>query len=286
MLKIPHFIFLKIALFAVCAAHAQTPTNNLMPDGSRDMYIGLGVIQRPIYEGADKLKHAVLPVLQIQWSNGVFVGGMNLGMHLSEQPQIEFGPILTLAPGRTESGIANNIDALNNISTSITQPLETTRKTSNKLTGLDVLQTRILFGGFFNKKLTDHLQSTNILTFGAGNDRKGIRLTSDLRYKFLEIDPHHSLTMSLGLTFANQAYNQTYFGVSPLEAINTNRREYLNSGGAKDIHADLNWNWALNSSYLLTTKVNINYLMGSAKNSPLVERLSNIYISSAIAYRF
>jgi outer membrane protein len=286
MLKISHLIFYKLALFAVCTVHAQTPSHHLMPDGSRDMYVGLGVIQRPTYEGAIKLKYAPLPVLQIQWSNGIFIGGMNLGMHLSDQPQIEFGPIITLAPGRNESGSDNKIDAVSGINHKNSQSLESKNKTENKLSGLDNLQARILLGGFFNKNLSENLQSTNILSFGAGNDRNGIRLTSDLRYRFTELDQHHSLTVSMGLTYTNQDYTQAYFGISQLEAENNNRREYLNSSGIKDIHTDLNWNWAFNSSYLLTSKININYLMGSAKNSPIVERRSNISISSAIAYRF
>lgn len=286
MSKIPLFIFLKIALFSVCTVHAQTPSNNLMPDGSHDMYMGLGVIERPIYEGADKTKRTALPVLQIQWSNGIFIGGMNLGLHLSEQPHIEYGPIITLAPGRNESGISNSIDAVNGIKASIIEQTEKTYTEKNKLLGLDVLQTRLLIGGFFNKKITDQLQSTNILTYGAGNKHNGTRLISDLRFHFKDVDPHHSVSMSMGATFANQAYNQTYFGVSELEASRTNRNAFLSSSGIKDIHADLHWNWAFNSSYLLTSKININYLMGSTKNSPLVERRSNISISTALAYRF
>jgi hypothetical protein len=42
-----------LALTAGCgAAWAQTPATNPMPDGSRDMYIGLGVQSAPRYEGA------------------------------------------------------------------------------------------------------------------------------------------------------------------------------------------------------------------------------------------
>jgi outer membrane protein len=42
-----------LALAGACGvAHAQTPAANPMPDGSRDMYVGLGAQYAPRYEGA------------------------------------------------------------------------------------------------------------------------------------------------------------------------------------------------------------------------------------------
>ena len=86
-----------LILAAACgAASAQTPANNPMPDGSRDMYVGLGVGSAPEWDGARHHKLRALPVLQVQWSNGVFVSGMSAGIHLSGSPQVEFGPLLTV----------------------------------------------------------------------------------------------------------------------------------------------------------------------------------------------
>ena len=42
-------------LFALCgASHAQMPPAPLMPDGSRDMYVGAGVATGAQYAGADE----------------------------------------------------------------------------------------------------------------------------------------------------------------------------------------------------------------------------------------
>ena len=268
------------------SAKAQTPSRNLMPDGSHDMYIGLGVIHRPKYEGAQTSKTTALPALQIQWSNGIFVAGMSAGMQLSESPQIEYGPLLTIAPGRTDSGIANSVDIVNgqNGYASINTPQF--EKKANKLTGLDVLQTRLLVGGFLHKQLTENVQSTNILTYGSGNQHNGLKLVSDLRYQIKNLAQHHTITLGSGITLVNQAYNQTYFGISQQESDRTGRNSYIASGGMKDIHADINWNWSFSASYLLTSKINFTYLTGSASKSPLVERRSNVSISTALAYRF
>ena len=81
---------LVLVLAAACgAASAQTPANNPMPDGSRDMYVGLGIVSTPEWDGARGRKERALPVLQVQWSNGVCVSGMSAGLHLSDRPSVE-----------------------------------------------------------------------------------------------------------------------------------------------------------------------------------------------------
>lgn len=286
MLKPILSIIIAVGCSTTYSVHAQTPSRNIMPDGSHDMYIGLGLINRPKYEGAQTNKTTALPALQIQWSNGFFVAGMSAGLQLSESPQIEYGPLLTIAPGRTDSGIANSVDIVNGQSgmNAINKPQYV--RNENKLEGLDTLQTRLLVGGFLHKQLTRNLQNTNIISYGSWNERDGAKLVSDLRYRIQDTAPHHAITVGLGVTLVNQAYNQAYFGISPQESERTNRNAYISSGGIKDMHADLYWNWALSPSYLLTSKINVLYLMGSASKSPLVERRSNVTISTALAYRF
>ncbi|MBY0572148.1 MAG: MipA/OmpV family protein [Undibacterium sp.] len=113
MKKLQLLISLSLAMAAFSTTcQAQTPARNLMPDGSQDTFIGLGVLSRPIYEGAEKTKRFALPVLQIQWSNGIFVSGSSLGWHLSERFDKEFGPLVIVEPGRSTSGTNNNIGDL------------------------------------------------------------------------------------------------------------------------------------------------------------------------------
>ncbi|MES2298876.1 MAG: MipA/OmpV family protein [Pseudomonadota bacterium] len=101
----------KFVLLALCgvsgAAVADapaTPATNPMPDGSHDMYAGLGLVSAPSFEGAPARRLSLLPVLQAQWSNGVFLSGPAIGMHLSERPALEFGPLLSVQGRRTDSG--------------------------------------------------------------------------------------------------------------------------------------------------------------------------------------
>lgn len=280
------FISLLILTTTLCdAALAQTPAANLMPDGSHDMYIGIGAVLHPRYEGSNDNRLSALPVLQVQWSNGIFIAGMSAGMHLSEQPDQEFGPLLTFDGGRNVNGTGHGVACPRcEANPSITGGV--TKVSSNKLEGMDDINPRVLLGGFYNTQLANNLRMTNTLLFGAGNQHQGLRWNTDLRYSFYDFKPHHHVTISAGASLVNQAYNQAYFGVTRAEFLRSLNSSYTASAGVKDIHAELHWNWALSPSWLLTSALNVSRLNGSAATSPLVEKAIGVTLSSALAYRF
>ena len=280
------FIPLLILTTVLCdVALAQTPTANLMPDGSHDMYIGVGAVSRPRYEGSSDNRVSALPVLQVQWSNGIFIAGMSAGMHLSEQSDQEFGPLLTFDAGRNVNGTGHGVACPRcEANPGITGGVS--KVSSNKLEGMDDINPRILLGGFYNFQLAKNLRLTNNVLYGAGNQHRGLRWNSDLRYSLDDFAPHHQVTISLGVSLTNQAYNQAYFGVTQAEFLRSLNRSYTASAGVKDIHAELHWNWELSSTWLLTSALNVSRLNGSAAASPLVEKATGVTLSSALAYRF
>ncbi len=273
-------LYFFVMLGACGSTMAQTPAVNLMPDGSHDLYIGLGAESRPAYQGARETRVVALPVLQMEWSNGAFIAGASAGMHLSNQSQQEYGPMLLLEGRRSPYGTSTTAGSINN---GVTQ---SNQVTSNKLVGMDDINVRLLAGGFYNVAITDALRMTNSLLYGAGNSHDGLRLNSDLRYQVSTFAPHHTVSVSAGVSIVNQAYNQTYFGVSSAESLRSHNHIYTPSAGIKDLHADMHWNWALSSTWILTSSFNLTRLNGSAADSPLVERTSSVSVSSALAYRF
>ena len=58
------------------------------------------------------------------------------------------------------------------------------------------------------------------------------------------------------------------------------------AAACKDVHLNARWNWAFSPSWLLTTGVQASRLRGSAADSPLTERPTNLTVSTALAYRF
>jgi outer membrane scaffolding protein for murein synthesis (MipA/OmpV family) len=195
---------------------------------------------------------------------------------------------------------------------------------SNKLENAEAIRTRLLFGGFYNYQITSNLRQSNTLLFGSGNNKQGIRLISDLRYHFKNGPSHHQFTVGMGVTAVNRAYANSYFGIkddrvkvqnliTPINItyVSTNpdgtvssttestpinlglaipnsstNKDFIPRAGIKDVHADIFWNWSLSSSWLVTSKLSVSHLVGSSSKSPLVERKTNVTVSSAIAYRF
>lgn len=312
-------VFVLAMALACGAAHAQTPAINPMPDGSRDMYVGLGAQNAPRYEGAQDRRTTALPMLQVQWSNGIFISGMSMGMHLASSPGVEYGPLLALAPGRDPSGtklfrlgaVGDNAGNPGGPSTWLPPggPVDelpvkpappadgrqgiasadgiTPDNTINLLDGVHNIKRRVLYGGFYNVYLAPQLRVTTNALYGAGNDRNGLRVHVALQHLQENIAPHHTLALSAGVTLVNRAYNRAYFGVTAGEAdILGINPQYDPDGGIEDVRVGARWNWALAPTWMVTTGVQASRLMGDAKKSPLVERPTNVSVSTALVYRF
>jgi outer membrane protein len=283
--------FLSICFVGCGSVFAQTPAANLMPDGSHDLYIGLGAESSAIYQGAHERKMSPLPVLQMQWSNGVFVAGMSAGVHLSDQVRYEYGPMIALEGRRTSSGTSTKIGMANNTNQPGTVPGGSGSEPdvyimSNRLVGMDDINLRLLSGVFYHVNVSEAIRLNNNVLYGAGNSHDGLSWSSDVLYHTTVFSPRHTVSVSLGATVVNRAYNQAYFGVTPAESQRSHNPVYMASAGIKDVHIHGNWNWALSANWLLTSKFDVTRLHASAANSPLVERRCNVTLSSALAYRF
>jgi outer membrane scaffolding protein for murein synthesis (MipA/OmpV family) len=267
-------------------AHAQTPAVNPMPDGSRDMYVGLGVQSASRYEGTGSRKVSALPVLQVEWSNGVFISGMSAGMHLSNSPTVEYGPLLAVRPGRDDSGDGNNAGGVNSFAGTLPIGGQIVRTTPGGLAGMDEIGARLQAGGFYNVYLSPQWRLTSSLLFGAGREHDGARLELDLQRLALAAGERHRVSLAAGLGIVNRRYNETYFGVTEEEANRSRFNAYAPGGGLQDVHLGARWNWTLTPSWMLTSSLQAKRLLGDASHSPLTERSTNLTVSTAVAYRF
>jgi outer membrane protein len=287
-----------LALTAGCGAAmaqtgAQVATAYPMPDGSRDTYLGLGVQSAPRWEGAGSRRVSVLPVLQAQWSNGIFVSGMTAGMHLSDRPTVEFGPLLTLQGGRDASGAGRGPDGVGagpglgfaGAAAVDKQPLAG-GVAGPRLAGLDDIGARLLAGAFANVYLTPQWRLTGSVLAGAGNERDGARLDLGVQRLAAGFGEHGRVSLAAGVGIVNRHYSQAWFGVTPREAARSRFAAFAPGGGLQDVHVGVRWNWDWAPSWMLTTNLEARRLLGSARNSPLVERPANLTASTAVAYRF
>lgn len=285
-------LVLTIACGAGHPAWAQTGTRvataNPMPDGSHDAYVGLGVQSAPRWEGSALRKVSALPLIQVEWSSGVFISGLSLGMHLSSNPALEYGPLLALQPGRSESGTGGGADGIGPGSGlgPLTVAFSSRLAASSRLAGMDDIPARLLGGGFVNYYVAPAWRLTGNLLAGAGKERDGARLELGVQRLAAGLGEHHRVSLSAGVGIVNRAWGQAYFGVTPAEAARSRFASYAGAGGLQDAHAGARWNWDWTPSLMLSTNLQAKRLLGGARASPLVERPVDLTVSAAVAYRF
>jgi outer membrane protein len=264
-----------------------------MPDGSGDMYAGLGVVSTPRYAGADSRRTRLLPVLQGQWSNGLFVSGNAAGMHLSRQSWLEFGPLLALDPGREDGGDgagAIGVDAprLNTVAGRAPAREEAQARVSNtnRLDGLPSIARRVQGGAFLNVFVAPGVRLTSNLLYGAGNAHNGATLAVGAQMMALAPAPHHTVTLDGGLVLANRQYNQAFFGIDSDQSALSGNPLFTAHGGWRDARLGANWHWTLAPSWLLVSRLDAARQLGSTRASPLVARPAGVSVSTALAFRF
>jgi len=278
---------LLIALCVACGpAWAQTPATNPMPDGSRDMYVGLGVLSAPRWDGASARHVAALPVLQVQWSNGLFISGLSAGLHLSDDPTFEYGPLLAVQPGRDETGRGLAADGVGvSLLGPVPDPLRMNVR-QERLEGMDKIDPRLQAGAFVNYYPSPQWRITGSVLAGGGIDHDGARLDLGVQRLAVALGAEHRVALSAGVGIVNRKLNATWFGVTPDEAARSRFDAYAPGGGLQDARVGVRWNWAWSPSWMLTSDLEVRRLLGSAAASPLVERPANVTVSTAIAYRF
>ncbi|HEY0065173.1 MAG TPA: MipA/OmpV family protein [Telluria sp.] len=286
--------FLALSLSCASAlASAQTPTTNPMPDGSFDSYVGLGVVASQAYQGAAERRVRARPLLQFETSQGIFIAGMSAGMHLSQQADWEFGPLLAIDPGRDAGGSNNSAGGVSDTvygfgvrPISAIAPDARIDMAANPLAGLGEVKARLQGGAFVNYYLTPEVRLISNLLYGAGNDHRGLIATVGVQRLAAELAPHHKLTFAAGVTLVNGAHNRSFFGVNDDNAMASGYPVYAPRGGVRDAWLGAGWNWALSPSWVLASGARLTLLKGDARHSPLVQRAAGFTIHTGLAYRF
>lgn len=285
-----------LVCLAAGGAAAQTPVANPMPDGSRDMYVGVGLQSTSRYEGSDRRYALLMPVLQAEWSNGLFISGATAGMHWSGGSVIEYGPLLSLHPGRSARGRGMMGGGVSGTGSNTALPplvpgQGPAQSGSDLASAMPDVPRRLEAGAFLTVYLSPEWRLANSALYGAGQERDGLRATMDVQRVAAAIAPHHTLSFNAGVTLADARYNRALFGVTPEQAravatTTLPQQPYAPGGGIKDVHAGVRWNWALTPSWMATSGLYAARLAGDAKASPLVVRPTVVTAWSALAYRF
>ena len=223
--------------------------------------VGAAVIAAYEYQGSDKRRTLVLPVLDYQWANGWFVGVTNgIGYNFSDSPQMQYGLRLTADLGRKESR-------------------------ASALRGMGDIDPAAEGGAFFNYSLPQGLFLTSSIRYGAGASKKGLVVDLGAGYSTAIAQKWH-VSAGTGITLANAHYMQSYFGVTGAQSAASGYAAYTAGSGARDVRAKVALTYSIDQRTSVTAALSASSLLGDAKNSPLTRKRTSESGLVAITYAF
>lgn len=245
-------------LLAACGpALAENTAELMMPDGSKDMYVGVAFATRTAAEDGGTRPVTLRPLFQVQWSNGIFASANGVvGMHLSETAGVEYGPLIFASDSRIPG---------DNLRLRGTHPIRGT---------LDV-------GGFYNYYLGYGARVTSNLMYDTS--AHGFRGQVGVQKTLPSPAPHHTVTLSTSVSLASDPVMRELYEVSTATG---GARNYRPSAGVMAMNVGVNWNWALSSNWLVNSSVTGARLGSGPAGAPFVDRRNFITWSSGLAYRF
>lgn len=253
MSKLLPFILLPLCGMAV-ADDGSVP---MMPDGSRDMYVGVALASSSASAAGETRPILLRPLLQVEWSNGIFVSASGVaGMNLSPAAGVEYGPLLAASNSRDPGD-------------------------NHRLRGSHAIDGWWDAGGYFNCYLGDDARLTSRVFYDTS--ARGLRADLGVQKSWSSLAPHHTFSLSAGVSLAGASVMRERYEVFRAAG---GPRDYTPSGGIAALNAGANWNWALSSKWLLTSGASVTRLGTEPAASPVVERRAFLNVYSGFAYRF
>jgi outer membrane protein len=221
----------------------------MMPAASApaaDVSLGLGLGLTPDYEGSEDYEGVLIPYASVVWSNHMAFDliGNKAKFNLIPSANWKGGLVGEFIPER------DDVD-------------------SNKVDKLDDVDTSIMLGGFFGWENPSWTASIEAMADVAdGNDGAIIRLNGGHR---LMINNEWRMGFGAFVTWADEDYTESYFGISLAESARSGLNDYDADEGFKDVGLNFrviyqpwqHWGFMGLASY--------KRLVGDAADSPVVE---------------
>ena len=243
---------LALALLAATAARAQS-TMMMMPEGSKDLYVGAVLADIASSGGGSARRVVAVPTASGLWSNGVFARLGAVGWDATDDPTMDYGPLVTygIRSKRSDDPHESRFD--------------------------------IEGGAFYDFMFAREIHFGARLMYGGGADGRGLQLKlgSDITYR---LNAHDSLTLSPGLTLADGSFMRSTYGISAAQAQIDGLPTYDAKAGLRDLHLDIDWNSELSTKFTLDTGLSLSRLMGSAAHSPLIAQRDEATLFLALTY--
>lgn len=220
---------------------------------------GGGLSYAPRYEGSASNRLRFMPLLDASYNNGkLFISALRgVGYNFSATRNAQYG--LRLAPGH---GRKQNADP--------------------RLNGMGNIGYSIEAGVFLNLRFAPWYVSSGLTTGVHGTHAE---LGAGIGFP---LSPRDRLRLGTNLNWGNTKYNQTYFGVTSIQAAASGNvlSAYDASAGIKDYAFTANWMHGFSKEWFSSANYSFKRLTGSTQYSPLVMRRSFNSFNFLLGYRF
>ena len=228
--------------------------------------LGAGASYAPDYEGSDDYKVRPIPDVSVNYRDLVFLQGMTIGANAltvngaKSGNKLQVGPLVRYRGGRDEGD-------------------------NSALRGLGDVNDSIEAGGFIRYGLGP-LQADLTVTQDVAGGHKGMLAETGLGYK-IAVTPKLQGRLRASTTWASDKYMQTYFGISPIQALHSGRKTFDAGAGFKDAGLSASLDYALTDHWGIGGRLGYTRLLGDAADAPIVKTDGSAdQFSSALSLRY
>lgn len=219
--------------------------------------IGAGAIYMPEYEGSDKFDIKPFPIFSADFGERVHVNVEGVTVDLFERDGFRVGVTGGYDLGRKEDD-------------------------SHYLRGLGDIEAGGVVGGIVSyEKGPFEVYATLDKTIGGSEG-----LTGTFGAKASHRYERFIFSAEASATWADDKYMAAYFGVTPDQSARSGLAQYDAKAGIKRVDLKGSVTYMLTQSWLVTGATGVGFLMGDAKDSPIVKNDVQPFAMLGVGYRF
>lgn len=229
-----------------------------------DRILGLAASMQPVYSGASRYRASEGPVINIRYRDRVFFStGEGLGVDFLQGKHYRVSLAVGVDLGRREEWDISALRGLGDIPRAPFVKLSSSYVISKRLPIILRADIRKIAGG--SAGLVGDLE---VYTPLPGSSRR--------------------LVMFAGpsVTIADRKHLQTGYGISELQSLDSGYPVYAAHGGLESAGFGFSATRFFTTHLLANTDLSVSKLLGSAGNSPLVERKTQASFDLSVAYRW
>jgi MipA family protein len=229
--------------------------------------VGFGVVNAPVYAGSSQTRFKALPLVGA--SNGrFFAGAADIGV------AVPFGAgVYLLQSEHLKVGMALGYD------------IYSPRKQSDaeaKLHGLGDIG-RAAHMTVFSRYSQDGFSLFGAVIGSSMGQGMQVKLGADTTFR---LSPRVTINSGPSLTWSSRKSNQTFYGISAAQSVNSGLSQYSPTAGISDVTMSLGLTYLLSPAWSIGLRIGASVLPSNVSNSPIVEKTYSNSYTMFSSYRF